>query len=78
MGQECLKEYNLCVVISGHKLAGSQELGGRNTAHSSLQQLAISVLVGKASAQPEKVYIKTSKYLLPYLAGLISVKFTSQ
>ena len=35
--------------------------------------LAISVLVGKASTQLEKVSINTNKYLLPYLAGFTSV-----
>jgi hypothetical protein len=34
--------------------------------------LAVSFLVGKASTHPEKVSIKTNKYLLPYLAGLTS------
>ena len=39
--------------------------------------LAISVLVGKASTHLEKVSISNPKYLLPYLAGLISANFTS-
>ena len=38
--------------------------------------LAVSVLVGKASIHLEKVSINTNKYLLPYLAGLISVNST--
>jgi hypothetical protein len=37
--------------------------------------LAISVLVGKASTQLEKVDRNTNKYLLPYLAGFTSVFF---
>ena len=39
--------------------------------------LVVSVLVGKASIHLEKVSINTNKYLLPYLAGLISVNSTS-
>jgi hypothetical protein len=39
---------------------------------------AVSHFVGKASTQPEKVSIRTNKYLSPYLSGFTSVKSTSQ
>ena len=38
--KQCLNEYSFRVIISEHKLAGSQEPGGRNAAHSSLNTSA--------------------------------------
>jgi hypothetical protein len=60
------------------RVSGMPYLGMISSSKTLATTWAVSCFVGKASTQPEKVSIRTNKYLYPYLPGFTSVKSTSQ
>jgi hypothetical protein len=64
--------------LSELRVLGMPYLGMISSSKTLATTWAVSHFVGKASTQPEKVSIRTNKYLYPYLPGFTSVKSTSQ
>jgi hypothetical protein len=64
--------------LSEPRVSGMLYLGMISSSKTLATTWAVSHFVGKASTQPEKVSIRTNKYLYPYLPGFTSVKSTSQ